>query len=151
MIRRCRLCILERQHAKVDVLNMAKYIVSHCSKMQKPISNWTLQNLLYYIQLEYLRRGMIAFNNCFEVWRHGPTIPTIYYHFCNYGAMDIDQEYDIELEAKDSAIINGVIREKLNMSAWDIVEDVRRKDSVWTKACGAGLHEVTPSDLFEFM
>ena len=40
-----------------NAIDLARYIISKCSKEQCPISNLQLQKILYYIQVEWLSKN----------------------------------------------------------------------------------------------
>ena len=57
---------------------------------RKPITNRQLQTILYYIQIQYYKEKRIfLFNEDFEAWQSGPTIPLVYYRFCSNGVEPI--------------------------------------------------------------
>ena len=44
-----------------NAIDLARYIISKCSKEQCPISNLQLQKILYYIQVEWLSNLITIF------------------------------------------------------------------------------------------
>lgn len=59
----------------LDALTLAKYIVSKCTTDQCPISNLQLQKILYYIQVDFLKRTeQPVFSDNIEAWKFGPVV-----------------------------------------------------------------------------
>lgn len=53
-----------------NAIDLARYIISKCSKEQCPISNLQLQKILYYIQVEWLsKNNEPLFNNDICAWQ----------------------------------------------------------------------------------
>jgi uncharacterized phage-associated protein len=51
-----------------------------------------LQKLLYFVYCEHLRRcGESLFSERFEVWKHGPVLPSVYNEFKSFGSQSIDR------------------------------------------------------------
>ena len=57
--------------------DIAKYIINKCTIEKHAISNLQLQEILYYIQKEFLEIGLKAFEDDFEAWPSGPVIPEV--------------------------------------------------------------------------
>ena len=50
-------------------LDIAKYVITKCTKDKHPISNLQLQKILYYIQRELLQQGLAGFSDDMEAWQ----------------------------------------------------------------------------------
>lgn len=74
----------------MKAIELAQFIVNKCICDGHPITNMQLQYILFCIQREYLKRGLVLFNDDFEAWTFGPVIPEIFYHYSGFGAMPID-------------------------------------------------------------
>lgn len=85
----------------VNAVELSDYVVSKCYEDDCPISNITLQNILYIIQEYFLSCGMIAFYDAFEAWNFGAVIPNSYYKYCGFGAMPITHNYVDKLDIQD--------------------------------------------------
>ena len=60
-------------------MDVAKYIITKCTRDEHPISNLQLQKILYILQKEYLQRDQkCLFFDDFEAWAFGPNIPNVY-------------------------------------------------------------------------
>lgn len=114
-----------------SALYLSKYIVTKCIKERKPISNLHLQRILYYIQREYLKRDMLAFEDEFEAWQVGPVIREVYYYFCGNGAMPIISEYKTKIAKSDRRIIDPIIIDKRDLEPWILVEDINKHGGAW--------------------
>ena len=114
----------------INATDVAKCIVSKCIWRNKPINNLTLQNLLYYVQLESIRHGFYAFEDDFEAWQFGPVIPAVYYRFCGFGANPIWYDYEFNVMDKDlMEIIDNVIEKKSGLMIWDYHNELQGPDS----------------------
>lgn len=130
-----------------SAIDLAKYIVTKCMYDNSPISNIQLQNILYYIQEEYLQKyGKPLFPENIEAWPFGAAIPDVYYYFCGFGAMPISSTYDVDIEKKDQLIINPIIEEKRILKLWDLLEQILANGSAWeqTYRGGRGNHSTIP-------
>lgn len=117
-------------------LEIAKYIISECFKMNSPVTNLRLQKNLYFVQLESYRRcGCEAFEDEIEAWQFGPVVPLVYYEYCNYAGMPILEKYDtfkkIDEELKD--IIDDVINKYSEYPVWDLVNITHKEGSPWSQ------------------
>ena len=107
-------------------MDVAKYIITKCTRDEHPISNLQLQKILYILQKEYLQRDQkCLFFDDFEAWAFGPNIPNVYYYFCGFGSMPIQAEYDIKLDLKDTKIVDPVVERKRNLKPWDLLPETQ--------------------------
>lgn len=128
-------------------MDLAKYIVSKCTKENVPISNLQLQKILYYIQKEFLhKRGTIAFNDSIEAWQFGPVVPRVYYFFSGAGSMPILMQYNIKIGKDDEKLIDSIVKEKRSLNPWEMVEDTHRPNGAWDSIYrdGRGASDVIP-------
>lgn len=133
-------------------MDLAKYIVSKCTKENVPISNLQLQKILYYIQKEFLhKRGTIAFNDSIEAWQFGPVVPRVYYFFSGAGSMPILMQYNIKIGKDDKKLIDSIVEEKRSLNPWEMVEDTHRPNGAWDSIYrdGRGASDVIPVEMIE--
>lgn len=115
-------------------ITLAKYIVTKCTQEGKPVTNLELQKILFAIQKDYLKQDKVAFYDNFEAWQSGAIVPSVYFHFCGFGAMSIFMTYDdenIEDIIKDKDRIDKLINENRANFPWELMSD-RNKNS-WEK------------------
>ena len=117
-------------------IELAKYIVNKCVEDNHPITNLQLQKILYYIQREHLRKyNECAFIDPIEAWQFGPVVPLVYYEFCYYGAMPIENRYsntkDIDFDHFD--MVDKIVEEKRVMFPWDLVNETHKPGGAWDK------------------
>lgn len=141
----------KKQYSAIDI---AKYVVSKCSKDAVPISNLQLQKILFAIQRQYLKDyDCELFVDSIEAWRFGPVIPTVYYHFCGFGGIPIDVEYNKleDIKAEDKVVIDTVVEEKRCLRPWDLVEETHKDGGAWAKIYndGEGNKKEIPTDVIK--
>ena len=115
----------------MTALDIAKYIVTGCSKANQPVTQIHLQNMLFVIQVEYLKRGQVAFSESIEARRFGPCVPGVYYAFAGFGSMEIQMEYDTAISAKDKEILDMIIAQHIDKKPWDYEATIRKPGSPW--------------------
>lgn len=127
----------------MKALELAGYIVGHCLDEKLPISNLQLQKILYFVQLESIRKaepseGLIE-DARFEAWRFGPVISSVYYAYCLNGGTPIEAVVDDVEPAKGApAYVMNVVHKALAAKPWDLVTLTHRKDGAWEKAALRG-------------
>lgn len=115
-------------------VDIAKYILTKCTKDGVPISNLQLQKILYYIQAYSLKHQGPMLQESFYAWKFGPVIPEVYFLYCGYGASTISGTYPtVDIDAADQAAIDAIVEEKRELPPWDLVEDTHRKGGAWDK------------------
>ena len=118
----------------MKAIDVAHYIVYKCIADECPITNLTLQKLLFLIQCESLKRkGKKLFPDDFEAWRFGPCIPNVYYAFCHYGGMPIfcAEKVEIKFPVLDKTVIDRLIEQKRGLPPWELVRDAQRTGGAW--------------------
>lgn len=133
-----------------DALTIAKYIVTKCVQDGCPVSNLQLQKILYFVQLDSLKRTKApAFSDDIEAWKFGPVVPDVYYHFCGFGALPILATYEVDSHLASNGFMNRVVEEKRAMDPWDLVEEAHEPGKPWAIIFkgGEGNHAVIPNDL----
>jgi len=142
------------RNMETSALNIAKYTINKCAEEGNPISNLHLQKILYFIQREFLKNGIVAFSDRIEAWQFGPVVPDVYAHYCGFGAMRINRNYNIILDSFDKQkfdMINSVIAEKSIIYPWDLVEETHEKGKAWDIIFkdGDGNKAVIPTELIK--
>lgn len=122
----------------MKAMDVARYILTKCNKEGQPISNLQLQKMLYYIQYEFLREtGEPLFEDDFEAWKFGPVVPTVYYEYSHMGAFRIGADYKdydkilSNLLPNNIQRLNGIIEEKRDINAWQLVDSTHKKGKAW--------------------
>ncbi|WP_028042021.1 Panacea domain-containing protein [Candidatus Stoquefichus massiliensis] len=133
----------------INVIEIAKYILSKCSQDNEPISNLQLQKILFFIQKDRLKHAGWFIREDFEAWPYGPVIPQLYNIFCSYGAMPIDREYDNNLDEKIKLDINETIERLRVMDPWVLVEKTHSLGGAWDQVYnnGSGYKKIIPKEL----
>ena len=141
------------KQAKYNAVDLAKYIVTKCTKEDCPISNLQLQKILYYIQREFLKNDIPAFSNRIEAWQFGPVVPEVYYEFCEFGSMAIDDTYtiSIDMDKQHRKTIDKIVEDKRDLYPWDLVRDTHQKNGAWYKIYdnGNGNHKKIDNSLIK--
>lgn len=129
--------------------DLAKYIVNKCIHDEKPISNFTLQKILYLVQLAVIKETQkLAFYDDIEAWKWGPVVPDAYYDMCGNGALPIIMPYKLKEEPEGAikVIIDRVVDEKRDMEPFALQELIAKKGSPWERVYndGVGNKEIIP-------
>lgn len=118
-------------------VEVAEYIVGICIKDKKAITNMQLQKLLYCVQERFLRETREpAFDDSIEAWGFGPVVPTTYYRFSGFGVMPITMMLSTEklsLRKNDKTIIRSVVKEKLALPIWNLIDEITGDGGVWSR------------------
>ena len=73
-----------------NAVDVASYIVGRCANLGRPVTNLQLQKILYYVQLNFLRRfDECAFWDDIQALRHGPAVKEVYYKYNIWGRNEI--------------------------------------------------------------
>ncbi|MDY6902770.1 MAG: DUF4065 domain-containing protein [Cyanobacteriota bacterium] len=79
------------------VQDIADYFIWLANDSGSFISNLKLQKLVYYAQAWYLAiNGQPLFDEDFEAWIHGPTIPSLYQKYKEFNRLPIIKEIDYQ-------------------------------------------------------
>lgn len=135
-----------------SAVNLAKYIVTKCVNEDMPITNLQLQKILYYIQRDYLHKyNTVAFCDDVVAWKFGPVVLDVYYMFCFYGAMPIQNKYDdiFTDDDIDWKLVNEIVERKRILEPWVMVRDTHKLGGAWDKTFnkGEGNGSTIPIDL----
>lgn len=133
-----------------SVLDIAKYIINKCLYAGTPVSNLQLQEILYLIQIEWIKqRGEILFNSRMVAWQNGVMIPVIYNVYCGYGSGKILSIYDVNIPEYITKTIDLIIEKCIAAPFGDIQKMICQKGSPWDfiYCNGRGSHCEIPFDI----
>lgn len=115
-----------------SALEIAKYIISYCTRQKKPISNLKLQQLLYYAWIDYYKEtSKELFPDRIFAWQAGPVIPETYYEFCSYAGKPITKEYSVKLDNTDKPIVDSIIEKYIPITASALVSRSHEEGRPW--------------------
>ena len=121
-----------------SAIDIAKFIITFCTEINKPISNLHLQKILYYLQVHYAKRGRRLFTDEIYAWQYGPVVPEIYYLFAGYGASKITNRYTTNIASDIKAELEELILKLIEISPWDLVQMTHTKGDPWDKIYNGG-------------
>lgn len=141
--------IMKIEEGKYSALYLAKYIIDKCAKDDHLISNLQLQKILYNLQKELLKKGTVLVNDDFQAWAYGPVVPKVYFEFCSYGSMCIDEKYNVKIENQIKNIIDPIIESLRKEEPWKLVEKTHFRGGAWDIIYrnGRGNKDVIPLEL----
>ena len=132
-------------------MDIAKYIVSKCSKERQPITNLQLQKILYYLQREFLQyHDRALFSDEIKAWTFGPVVSEVYRYFCGFGSFPIFYLFEeSKISTDDLKIIDRIVQEKRAVNVWDLVADTHTKGKSWDLIYrdGIGSGDIIPKGL----
>lgn len=136
-----------------SAMEIAKYIITKCSKDNNPLSNLQLQKIMYYVQREFLQKKYVPlFNDDFYAWKFGPVLEEVYYNYCNRGASKIQESYkNIGLTKEEKEMVDNVVNAKRQLNPWDMVEETHKQGGAWDIVYnyGNGLGKVIEKQLIK--
>lgn len=111
----------------MKALNVADYIINKCIDFGKPISNFKLQEFMFFVHLDFLRKTgkKLITDEKFQAWGWGPTIKSVYDKFRIFGsnALSIHEENDdLDLSDYKFSIIDKRIENLLELRPWELVD-----------------------------
>ncbi|NFN93597.1 DUF4065 domain-containing protein [Clostridium botulinum] len=126
----------ERGDCMHTALEIARYIINKCIELGRPVSNLQLQKILYYVQGEYMKHnnGEPLFEDDIVAWQYGPVVTSVYYEYNCYSSSNIrEKQEETNLDSDEIGIINPIIDNKSNLSAWTLVQKTHSEDP-WINA-----------------
>lgn len=131
-------------------VDIADYILNHAARCQYEITNLQLQKILYYVQLNFLRKyNKVAFDDPILALRHGPCIISVYDKFHIWGRYSIQiQEHlvDLDMVQEEKELIKQVVDASMLLSSVELTERAQKKDGPWDQTFWNG-GEVIKVDL----
>lgn len=128
--------------------DIADYFIWLANDSGSFLSNLKLQKLVYYAQAWYLAiYGQPLFDEDFEAWIHGPTIPSLYQKYRQFHQLPIVQEIDREQLAQKLGntikFLQDVAEEYFACDAYEL-ERMTHIEEPWIRA-RKGLANDVPS------
>lgn len=114
----------------IDVANA--FIIRHGHDIS--LTNLTLNKLVYFAQVESLRRDGSAplFDDAIEAWDYGPVEPCVYHAFKHYGRNPIHQpSHAATIDDNAIGIVDDVASRYGRLTAFDLVELSHRDGGAW--------------------
>ena len=137
----------------IGAKKVASYFISKANSLgdgnkelsgNNDLTNLKLQKLLYFTQVEYLKKhGEKLFNEEIQAWQYGPVVKEVYDWLKGCGAYVIT-EFDIALEDLNDipddikAFLDEMWNKYQKYSAWGLVEKTHEKNSAWDKVYAGG-------------
>lgn len=114
---------------------IANYIVNKCIDDGCPITTLNLQRMLYLVQKNVINIGRgLAFGDDIEAWGCGPVVPSVYYYYGRYGAMQItDLVCAPDIMCYDEEILSCIVEKYEFAKPWDLAKEIVGKDSAWRR------------------
>lgn len=116
-------------------MDVAKHIINKCVKDKHEISNIQLQQILYYIFREYIKKNKRLFEENFEMREFVFMIPNVYYSFCVFGSTPIWLEYETTtmLEKDDVNVIDNTVEELRDLPPWELLQTIKNQTTFLEK------------------
>ena len=123
------------------VMDIAEYLVTHYTSLQKPISNLKLQKLLYFVWVDYYKNTRnYLYTEELQAWPLGPVSPVVYHRFSAYGGMPIIKRYNVDIDSSTLTLIDGALKKYGGLSAGLLVGRTHKPNTPWSlifnKGCG---------------
>ena len=135
-----------------NAVDVADYIVDRCAGLGRPVSNLQLQKILYYVQLNFLRRfDECAFWDDIQAWRHGPVVKEVYYKYNIFGrhaiVPRIMQSTEGLFSARDKNLIDNVADACIALDPWELVERSHKVGGPWHQSFNGNFDKVIPKEV----
>lgn len=135
-----------------NAVDVADYIVVRCANSGRPVTNLQLQKILYYVQLNFLRRfNTCAFEDDIQALRHGPAVKEVYYKYSTWGrheivpkALQTAKETFLE---KDVELIDRVTDACVLLDPWELVERSHKVGGPWQQSFNGELDRIIPKEV----
>lgn len=138
---------------RYDAVELAKEIVYISKENSLYISNLQLQKVMYYVQGNFIKEFKEkAFDDAIECWPYGPVVRRVWRLFNIFGRKPLNNfasESVLKLRSEEKNIIIRVLRDKLKMNVWELV-DCTHKEFPWKNANENNLEIIKDSDMERF-
>lgn len=131
-----------------NACDVAEFVIYYSNIIEKPLSNFKLQKLLYFIQGEFFRHGSECFSDEMEAWDYGPVVENVYKKYKVYSGGNIPgfiAKNPAEITDDDKAIIESVIDKYKDTPANQLVE-ITHNQSPWKKSFKTGVRNIISKD-----
>lgn len=138
--------------AKYNALDLAKKIVNIACDMGFSITSLQLQKVMYYVQGNYMKAfSEKAFEEDILCWDYGPVVESVWRFFNRYGRYPIKHKFEtsVELTEHEKNLIETILKEKLSMNVWDLVDETHR-ELPWKRANEYGNDKISIQDMERF-
>lgn len=127
-----------------SAVEIAKFVITFCTEINKPISNLHLQKILYYLQVHFAKKNKMLYTENIYAWQYGPVVPEIYYLFAGYGASKITNRYKTNIAEDVQKEIRMLVSKLIDISPWVLVEMTHTKGNPWDRTYdnGKGLNNI---------
>lgn len=94
-----------------EVYEICDYILEYISKKHGTINVFKLNSLLYIMQASYLHYyNKPLFDEDFEAWMAGPTLPSVWKKYRKFGGCSIlSRDFQYNIRSEDMAFLNEII------------------------------------------
>ena len=135
----------------MKAIECAAFLVSHACENNKLISNLQLQKMLFFAQVDYMKKHdwNKLFDDEIHAWQYGPVIPYVYNAYSRYGGspilrpefsldgtpFDIESfKYDHKKRSIDMrASLESVYTEWVDKPARALVAESHEKGKAWDR------------------
>ena len=114
---------------KLSMMKLAKHIIAIAQEYNLSISNLKLQKILYFIIKDIKNCSenwnfnlTEIYNEKFELWSFGPTIPSIYKYFSKFGSCSIAEYSNRYYRKSEFDLLNNLILDYLNVNTIELVK-----------------------------
>lgn len=117
------------------------------------ISPLKLQKLLFLsYEKKAIKDNYPLFDGTFEVWRHGPVMKDVYDYYKHYGSEIIDEDIieTTDLSNQNMDLINEILSDYGDITAWGLVDITHRNDGIWHHKMSLGENSITFKDIQTF-
>lgn len=123
--------------AKYDAVDIAEYILWYCeNELEKPITNLTLQKMLYYVQGYYLKKyNEPMFDNTMEAWQYGPVVPDVYFIYKDNRKeviKGVAMKDEKVISKEDKIFLNSLLQQLIKINPWALVRKTH-SEKPWDK------------------
>lgn len=133
-----------------SALEVARYIITRCFELGKPVSNLKLQKMLYFLWIDFYKlTGRRLFCDKICAWPLGPVIPEVYYEYSSHAGSPICKLYSAAIELEDAQVIDTIIINYIDVSANVLVNRTHAAGTAWDIVYqnGAGNRKIIPFEL----
>ena len=135
-----------------NAVDVASYIVGRCANLGRPVTNLQLQKILYYVQLNFLRRfDEFDFWDDIQEQRDGKAVKEVYYKYNIWGRHEIVpravQAAKETFSEKDRELVDRVTDACLLLDPWELEERSQKAGGLWHQSFDGNLEKVIPKEV----
>ncbi len=148
---------MRQSFSEYSTLEIASYVVQYAFDCSRPISNLSLQKILYFLQYASLVKFDKTINRDieFEAWRYGPVVTEVYYHYRINGGCPVIPRKSGFNETKHNEIkrsfeiFNQHMKDWLSFNTWSLVDISHKPGTAWAEYYKEGENNIIPVDLIK--